>query len=105
MAKRIVENIKKPVYVDVISKTLSAILALSGIAAGFFAIYLFLNPGLIGAQQATLLVPDHIYYGIGMIAVGILLGLVGRGLWRYKNWARTILLTGLILFIIFYFKD
>jgi len=103
MAKRIVENIKKPVYVDVISKTLSAILALSGIAAGFFAIYLFLNPGLIGAQQATLLVPDHIYYGIGMIAVGILLGLVGRGLWRYKNWARTILLTGLILFIIYYF--
>jgi phosphate transport system permease protein len=32
-----------------------------------------------------------------------LIALVARGFWRYKNWARTFLLTGLIIFIIYYF--
>jgi len=103
MAEQISENIKKPVYVKVISKSLSVILALVGAGAGIFAIYLFLNPSFIEVDQNSFFVMNHIHYGIGMIFAGFFIALVARGLWQYKNWARTILLTGLIFYLIYNF--
>lgn len=94
---------QKPLYVGIISKSLSILLALAGLAALGFAVYLFLTPEFIEVSEDSLIRLTHIHYGLAVILVGVLLGFVARGIWRYKNWARTILLTGLILFIIYNF--
>ena len=97
------ETSKKPLYVNIISKSLAIILALAGLAAIGFSIYLFLNPDFVDVNADSLLKLTHIHYGIGAILGGGVLGLVARGIWLFKNWARTILLTGLIVFIIYDF--
>ncbi len=97
------KNLTRPLYVGIISKTLSVIVGLAA-AAGFgLAVYLFLNPNLITPDENSLVTLNHIHYAIGAVVVGVLLGFVARGLWRYKNWARTVLLTILIFYIIYNF--
>jgi len=97
------KTINRPPYVGIISKSLSILLGLAALAALAFAVYLFVTPEFIEVSEDSLLGFNHIHYGIGAIIVGILLGLVARGIWQYKNWARTILLTGLIIFNIYNF--
>lgn len=93
----------KPVYVSFISKSLSLLLGLGALALVGLAVYLFLNPAIIEVNEESSYPLTNIHYGVGAILVGVLLGFVARGIWRYKNWARTILLTGLVLFIIYNF--
>jgi len=97
------KTIKKPVYVGIISKTLSITLGLAALAAVIFSIYLFFTPGFVEVDEDSFLRLNHIHYGIGAIVTALILALVARGIWLYKNWARTILLTGLIIFIIYNF--
>ncbi len=92
--------IKRPLYVHIISKTLALVIGVAAIGGLAFAVYLFLTPGFVEVDENSLLKLNHIHYGIGIILTGILLGFIAKGLWQFKNWARTILLTGLIFFII-----
>jgi len=94
---------KKPLYVGIITKMLSVILGLAAMAGLAFAVFLFMNPNFIESSGDSLFQLTHLYYGIGVIIASGLLALVAKGIWQYKNWARTILLIGLLVFIIYYF--
>jgi len=97
------QKIQKPLYVSIISKSLSIIIATAALAAFVFAIYLFIRPQFLEVNEDALLQLNHIHYGLGAIIASILLASIARGIWLFKNWARTALLFGLIIFIIYYF--
>ena len=97
------QKIQKPLYVSIISKSLSIIIATAALAAFVFAIYLFIRPQFLEVNEDALLQLNHIHYGLGAIITSILLASIARGIWLFKNWARTALLFGLIIFIIYYF--
>ncbi len=103
MANRSTKNIKKPFYVKFITRTLAIILGAAAIAGIAFAIYLFLNPDFLPVNENSVLKLSSIHYAIGTILGSILIGLVAFGLWQFKNWARTALLGGLLIFVIYYF--
>ncbi len=103
MANRSTKNIKKPFYVKFITRTLAIILGAAAIAGIAFAIYLFLNPDFLPVNENSVLKLSSIHYAIGAILGSILMGLVALGLWQFKNWARTALLGGLLIFVIYYF--
>jgi len=103
MARLQIKTNKKPLYVEIISKSLSILLGLSALSAVIFAVYWFFTPDFINVTPDSLIQLNHIHYGIGTVLGGIILGLVAKGIWEYKNWARTTLLTGLFLFIIYDF--
>jgi phosphate transport system permease protein len=90
MANQSFKIVRKPFFVRFFTKALAIILGAAALAAIAFAVYLFLQPA-------------PVLYALGSILGGLLIALVARGFWRYKNWARTFLLTGLIIFIIYYF--
>lgn len=95
--------IKKPLAVEILVKGLAILLALAGLAAFVGSIYLLLTPGLILVDEQSLIKLTQAHYVFGLIITAGILGLVARGLWRYRNWARTVLLTGLFVFILYYF--
>jgi phosphate transport system permease protein len=97
------QKIQKPLYVSIISKSLSILIATAALAAFVFAIYLFIRPQFLEVNEDALLQLNHIHYGLGAIITSILLASIARGIWLFKNWARTALLFGLIIFIIYYF--
>jgi phosphate transport system permease protein len=97
------QKIQKPLYVSIISKSLSILIATAALAAFVFAIYLFFTPQFLEVNEDALLQLNHIHYGLGAITASILLASIARGIWLFKNWARTALLFGLIIFIIYYF--
>ena len=97
------QKIQKPLYVSIISKSLSIIIATAALAAFVFAIYLFFTPQFLEVNEDALLQLNHIHYSLGAIIASILLASIARGIWLFKNWARTALLFGLIIFIIYYF--
>jgi phosphate transport system permease protein len=97
------QKIQKPLYVSIISKSLSILIATAALAAFVFAIYLFIRPQFLEVNEDALLQLNHIHYGLGAIIASILLASIARGIWLFKNWARTALLFGLIIFIIYYF--
>ena len=97
------QKIQKPLYVSIISKSLSILIATAALAAFVFAIYLFFTPQFLEVNEDALLQLNHIHYGLGAIIASILLASIARGIWLFKNWARTALLFGLIIFIIYYF--
>ena len=97
------QKIQKPLYVSVISKSLSILIATAALAAFVFAIYLFFTPQFLEVNEDALLQLNHIHYSLGAIIASILLASIARGIWLFKNWARTALLFGLIIFIIYYF--
>jgi len=96
-------TIKKPVYVSIISKMLSVLLGTAAIGSMAFSGYLFLKPGFIKVDPNSLLQLSHIHYGIAAVFTAVFLGSIARGIWRFKNWARTVLLTGLSLYILYQF--
>ena len=97
------QEIQKPLYVNIIVKTLSVVIGIAAIASIVFAVYLFLTPEFIEINEDAVIQLTHIHIGIGAILVGVLLTLIARGIWFFKNWARTVLLFGLIIFIIYNF--
>jgi phosphate transport system permease protein len=97
------QELQKPLYVNIISKSLSIIIGGAAIAAIAFAVYLFITPEFVEVDENALLQFTHIHYGIGAILAGLVLSLIAKGIWQFKNWARTILLFGLIIFIIYNF--
>lgn len=103
MANSHSHTVKNPLYVIIIVKTLSIILSLAAIGSLLFAVFLFITPDFVEIDDSSLNALNHIHYGIGAFIASILLGLIAKGMWQFKNWARTILLTGLILFILYNF--
>ena len=103
MANQSFKTLRKPFFVRFFTKTLAIILGAAALAAIAFAIYLFMTPSFIKVNEDGLLKLTHVHYAIGLILAGLLFALVARGFWRYKNWSRTFLLTGLIIFIIYFF--
>ena len=97
------QEIQKPLYVNIIVKTLSVLIGMAAIASIVFAVYLFLTPEFIEINEDAVIQLTHIHIGIGAILVGVLLTLIARGIWFFKNWAHTVLLFGLIIFIIYNF--
>lgn len=97
------QSIKKPVLVELLTKGLVVLLGLAALSAFVFAIYVFIRPDLIEVNPDSLFRFNHIHYAFGLIMIAFLIGLVSRGLWRYRNWARTILIAGLVIFILYYF--
>ncbi len=97
------KKIQRPSFVEIISKGLSIIIGLAALAGIAFAVYLFINPDFVQVDEESVLKLTSLHYAIGAILGAILLGFVARGIWRYKNWARTILLSILIVYIIYNF--
>ena len=97
-------TIKKPLSVEIFTKTLSGLLGLVGLAAVLLAPYLLIAPHLpLVFQQEQLLQFSNLFYAIGLLAVGGLVGVTARGMWRYRNWARVLLLFGLFIYVLYYF--
>jgi phosphate transport system permease protein len=96
-------TLQKPLYVRIFTRLLAILLGVAAIAGLVFAVYLLFNPTLVQVDEDSLLKLTHIHYAIGVFIVGVLVALIARGMWRFKNWARSILLFGLIIFILYYF--
>lgn len=94
---------KKPIWVTILSKILSITIGLAALALVGFGGYLFLTPGLVKDDSLGWLSLSNIHYGVAALLAAILLGLIAKGIWQYKNWARTTLMMGLIFFVIYYF--
>lgn len=97
------KTLQKPLYVRIIVKTLAVLLGAAAIAGLVFAIYLVINPDLIVVNEDSLLKLTYVHYAVGALVAGVLVALLARGMWRFKNWARSILLFALIIYIIYYF--
>jgi phosphate transport system permease protein len=94
---------RKPLTVEIFTKGLASLLGLAAFVGVFLALYLLLAPDLIEINPESLFALNHFHYSSGLIITAVFVGLVGRGLWRYRNWARTVLIMGLIIFILYYF--
>lgn len=94
---------KKPLPVELLTKGLAVLLILAGLAGVGFAFYLLFRPDFVTVDQGSLLKLSHLHYAFALLFSSVLVGMVSRGLWRYRNWARMVLLTGLIIFILYYF--
>lgn len=92
-----------PLYVSIISKSLSIILGISAIISLISALLLFFISNLNIPIIQNLEGQNDILYGIALTLIAIMVGLISKGLWNYKNWAKTILIAGLLIFIIYYF--
>ena len=103
MENYLLNNNQKPLYVEIITKSLSIILALAAIAGLAFAVFLFVTPPFFEFDDTSLLQLSSYHYGLGLIIASSLLGLMAKAMWQYRNWARAILLVGLLFFIIYYF--
>ena len=95
---------KKPLAVEVFTKGLSGLLGLVGLAAILLAAYLLLASRLpVGLQLEQLLHFSSFYYVIALLILGGLAGVTARGVWRYRNWARVLLLFGFLIYVFYYF--
>jgi phosphate transport system permease protein len=97
------EHQNKPLYVDIIIKSLSVLLGSAAIAGLAFAVFLLIKPNILGTNGNGFLGFNQIHYIIGLVIGSGLLGWIAKGLWQYRNWARTIVLGGLLIFVIYYF--
>ena len=104
MANRSSKNIKKPFYVKLIIRILAIILGAAAVAGIAFAIYLFfINPDIIHVNEDSVVKFGPVHYAIGAILASVLVSFMAHSLWHFKNWARTALLGGLLIFDIYYF--
>ena len=97
------KTLQKPLYARIITRLLAIVLGVVAVASFVYAVYLLFNPGLIAVNENSLLKLSTIHYAVGAFIVSLLVALVAQGMWRFKNWARSILLFGLIIFILYYF--
>ena len=94
---------QKPAIVTIFIRLLSILLFASALAGIILSLINFLNPTFFPSSEEGLLQLNHIHYGIGLILASLFLGWTAYGLWRYKNWARTVIMAGLMIFLIYYF--
>ena len=96
-----IRNPQKPPYVKIITKSLAIILIAAAIAGLAFSVYSFLSPLIVklDANQSQTWIAN----GAGGLLAAVFFGWVARGIWNYKHWAKTILVIGLIIFILTYF--
>jgi len=98
------QSMQKPLAVEILTKVLASLLGLVGFAAVLGAFYLLIRPNILMVfQQESLLAFSPLYYAVALMILAVLVGLVARGFWRYRNWARMVLLSGLVIFILYYF--
>jgi len=98
------QSMKKPLVVEIFTKVLAGLLGAVGLAAVLLAFYLLTAQNLPTVlQQESLLEFSNGYYALASFVVAGLVSMAARGLWRYRNWARMLLLSGLIIFILYYF--
>jgi len=95
-------KLKRPLFVQVFVKFLSVLLFTAALAGIILSIIVFLTPDFLPTTNDGLVHLNHVHYGVGFILTSLLLGWTGYGLWRYKNWARTIIMAGLMIFLIYY---
>ena len=93
----------RPLTVEIFTRGLALLLGLVGIGGILFGFYLFINPAIVEIDPNSLFQLNQTHYGISLILIGGVVVIVARGFWRYFNWARMVILTGLLLFILFYF--
>ena len=96
-----IRNSQTPPYVKIITKSLAIILIAAAIAGLAFSVYSFLSPLIVklDANQSQTWIAN----GAGGLLAAVFFGWVARGIWNYKHWAKTILVIGLIIFILTYF--
>jgi phosphate transport system permease protein len=92
-----------PLYVTIISKSLSTILGISGLTSLIAALLLFFTSNINISILQSLQGQNDILYGIAFLVIAVVLGLIAKGFWNYKNWAKTIIIAGLLIFIIYSF--
>jgi len=98
-----IEHRSKPLYVNIITKSLFIILGISAIVGLGISVFLLINPDIINVSDGGNLQLNHIHYASGLVIASGLLGLIAKGIYQYKNWARLIFIFGLLIFIIYYF--
>ena len=97
-------SIKKPLAVELFTKGLSVLIAGVGLAAILIAFYVLMAPLLPETfQHEILLQIGNLYYAAAFLIIGGLALITARGFWRYRNWARVLVLIGLLIFILYYF--
>jgi len=97
-------SIKKPLAVELFTKGLSVLIAGVGLAAILMAFYVLMAPLLPETfQHEILLQIGNLYYAAAFLIIGGLALITARGFWRYRNWARVLVLIGLLIFILYYF--
>lgn len=95
--------LQRPITVQIFTKFLSILLLLVAIAGIILSLIIFITPEFFPFIDNESLQKNNIIYGVAILFSSLFLGWTGYGFLRYKNWARTILLTGLLFFIIYYF--
>lgn len=93
---------KTPMFVNIFVKVASIILWVVALAGLLFGIYiLFINLTMFQVNPDSLFKLNHIHIGLSIIFSAGLLGVIGRGFWRFRNWSRTVLLSGLIFYTLY----
>jgi len=98
------QNRKKiPLYVRIFSKALAIVLGITAFTVLIAALLLFFTSNLNIPILQSLQGQNDILYAVALLLIAVFLGFTARGLWHYKNWAKTIVVVGLLLFIIYSF--
>ncbi len=92
-----------PIYVSIISKALSVILGFSALVSLVAAILIILKLNLNLSIIQNLQGENTILYSLALILLAGLIGIIARGIWNYKNWAKTFIVVVLLIFIIYSF--
>lgn len=82
---------------------MAVILGLAALAGLIFAVYIVITPAVFIVSTSNLLKLNHRYYAVGLTVGSVLLSLIARGIWRTKNWARSVVVIGLIFYILYNF--
>ena len=93
----------KPLYVRIFINALAIILGISAFAAVVGAVYSLINPNFFETIQSRLSNVNKLQLAVVFVLLGVVMAGIALGLRRYKNWARTILLAALLIFVIYYF--
>jgi len=96
-------NNQIPLYVRLSTKTLSIILGILAAAVLVSAFLLLFSSAESIPILQSLQGQNKILFVIAFTLIAAVLGLISRGFWNYKNWAKTIIIAGLLIFIIYSF--
>jgi phosphate transport system permease protein len=96
-------KLQRPIFVKVFTRFLSILLFITALAGFALSLIVLINPAVLIVPEEGISQLKHIQYGIGLLISSFLVAMTGYGFLRYKNWARTIMMVGLLIFIIYYF--
>lgn len=100
MANLLSKTLKKPIFVSLFVRVISVITGLTGVAGLVLSALVWIVPGIAGFDRLQF---SQIQVSLGVFLAGFLLTVIAQGTWRYKNWARTLILFGLMGFVIYEF--